>query len=337
MKLSFVIPAYNVSDYIAECLDSVIASDAEDYEIILIDDGSTDNTGSVCDRYAADFPELIKVYHQENVGLAGTRNNGIKYSSGEYIFFLDSDDYISAKGVKALIDTAEAFHLDVMQTSNQWLNEHTGESGKHILLTGTDVLLDHNGIRREILNSCKNDFLAFVWRFLYRRAFLIENNIFFEAVRFLEDAPFNMHVLGAAERFMVVDIPIVNYRIRDNSLLRRKYIRDYDLIFDHQRKMKISYFEKYFETDKAFYEDLAWQAVRRMLPVLLSNVYCNDIKNKYSLLKRIGNSEMMRESFNDYDINQFKSKSLDWWAVFFISKKLYLPAHLICKKVLYKR
>lgn len=336
MKLSFIIPAYNVSDYLSQCIDSVISSDTEDYEIILINDGSTDTTGEICDRYASEYPDFIRAFHQENIGLACTRNNGIRYSSGDFIFFLDSDDYISPSGVNSLIETAEKYQLDMLQTSNYWLSEYTGESGKQILPTETDVLLYHTDIRREILNSSKNNFLPFVWRFLYRRSFLIENDIFFDEVRFLEDAPFNMHALGVAERFMIVDVPVVYYRIRYNSLMRRKYIDNYDLIFDHQRKMKIRYFEKYFETDPSFYEDLAWQAVRRMLPILLANIYTNDVSGKYSLLKRLGNSEMMRESFRYFDINSFRSKSLDWWVTYFLKKRLFLPAHILCKKVLYK-
>ena len=97
MIFSVVIPVYNVKDYLPKCIDSVLAQDFTDYEVILIDDGSTDGeSGAICDRYAAAHPERIRAIHKPNGGVGEARNVGIEAAQGEYLIFIDSDDYIAA-------------------------------------------------------------------------------------------------------------------------------------------------------------------------------------------------------------------------------------------------
>lgn len=100
---SIIVPVYNVEHYLGECIDSVISQTYEDYEIILIDDGSTDNSGSICDLYKKRFDNKIKVIHQKNGGLSKARNTGIFYAQGIYIIFLDSDDYFLDKNALSKI------------------------------------------------------------------------------------------------------------------------------------------------------------------------------------------------------------------------------------------
>ena len=96
MLLSIIIPVYNVAEYLRDCVDSVLANDCSDCEIILVDDGATDGVcPGICDEYARKHPALIQVIHQENQGLGGARNTGISRAGGEYLFFLDSDDTIT--------------------------------------------------------------------------------------------------------------------------------------------------------------------------------------------------------------------------------------------------
>ena len=103
-KLSFIVPVYNVAQYLRKCVDSLLAQDYDDYEIILVDDGSTDNSPQICDEYVRENElesegvrelgkPLISVLHQENRGLSAARNAGVRIARGEYICFVDSDDY----------------------------------------------------------------------------------------------------------------------------------------------------------------------------------------------------------------------------------------------------
>lgn len=102
-KISVIVPVYNVANYLPKCIDSILAQTYENIEVILVDDGSTDNSGKICDEYAKK-DNRIKVIHKENAGLSSARNKGIEVASGEYLAFIDSDDYISEKMFQLLYD-----------------------------------------------------------------------------------------------------------------------------------------------------------------------------------------------------------------------------------------
>ena len=115
MIFSVVIPVYNVKDYLPKCIDSVLAQDFDDYELVLVDDGSTDGeSGAICDRYAAAHPERIRVIHKPNGGLGDARNVGLEAAAGEYLVFIDSDDYIGAGMFRTLAGAIDRFHSDVI-------------------------------------------------------------------------------------------------------------------------------------------------------------------------------------------------------------------------------
>lgn len=114
MRFSILIPVYNVERYLEQCLDSVINQSFKDFEIILIDDGSTDNSGKICDEYAEKYPNIIKIFHKENEGLLLTRRFGLKKSQGEYIIFVDSDDYVSTDLLKTVDETLNHYQCDMV-------------------------------------------------------------------------------------------------------------------------------------------------------------------------------------------------------------------------------
>ena len=111
--ISIIIPVYNVEKYLAECVDSVLRQTYTDYEIILVDDGSTDSSGRICDDYAAKDAR-IRVIHQKNGGLSAARNTGLREAVGEYVYFLDSDDYIEDCTLLRLTETAGEENADVV-------------------------------------------------------------------------------------------------------------------------------------------------------------------------------------------------------------------------------
>ena len=114
MLFSIVIPVYNVAQYLPGCMDSVLANDLSDCEIILVDDGATDGVcPGLCDEYAARFPDLVRVIHQENRGLGGARNTGLEAAKGEYLFFVDSDDTVAPDALKILRRAVMESHSEV--------------------------------------------------------------------------------------------------------------------------------------------------------------------------------------------------------------------------------
>lgn len=113
VKVSVVIPVYNVEKYLAQCVDSVLAQTWGDYEVILVDDGATDSSGAMCDEYAAK-DSRIRVIHRPNGGLSAARNTGLDAVNGEYVYFLDSDDYIEPTALADLVSAAAQEQADVV-------------------------------------------------------------------------------------------------------------------------------------------------------------------------------------------------------------------------------
>jgi len=129
IRLSIIVPVYNVQDYLSDCLDSIVNQNVDDYEIILVDDGSTDESGTICDNYCNMYSN-VKVIHKENGGLGSARNVGASTAVGHYIMFLDSDDYYMPNSLAELLDTAERDDLDILMYGAQILVED-GSSHKN--------------------------------------------------------------------------------------------------------------------------------------------------------------------------------------------------------------
>ncbi len=337
MKISFIVPVYKVEKYLDECVQSILNQSFDDYEIILVNDGSPDNCPAMCVGYEVRYPDKVRVVHKKNGGLASARNAGMLVAKGEYIYFVDSDDYLPEDKVSELYRKAKEFDADVLQTSFFMYNEDTGD--KKIVHTSfeKEKLLTHSDMEKELCFASSKTRIIYVWRNLYKRRFLEKNSIKFDDdLKMIEDGPFNMEAFSKAERFVAVDIPVLCYRIRDNSLQRQKYVPDYDKWLYHQWGLKLKYFSENCTPSKIFYEDIGEYTIKSIFPMLLGNVYRNKPDESFKVLKRLGNSEMMRRSFADYDINKFKSKSLDWWMTWLVKNKKYTLAHLMCKNILYK-
>lgn len=126
MKISIIIPVYRVEAYLGECVDSVLCQDYPDFEVILVDDGSPDRCGEICDAYAAQDPR-VRVIHKENGGLSDARNAGLACAAGEYVLFLDSDDYWNDSGVLSrLADRVSLTGAELLNFSYQKFSEDTG-------------------------------------------------------------------------------------------------------------------------------------------------------------------------------------------------------------------
>lgn len=337
MKLSYIIPVYNVEKYLKECIDSILAQTFDDYEIILVDDASPDNCPYICDGYAERYPDIIKVIHKKNAGPAAARNDGLKIASGDYIWFFDSDDVLKADCVNKVYEMALKNNVDILQMSFMSFHDGKDDSYKTESVFEYGKVIGHKELTKYVASSNTDRSVIFAWRNIYKKAFLDDNNVLFDpSLRMLEDPPFNTLAFLKAKSFSAADIPIYSYRIRQDSLQRKKYVENYDIVMEYQWSLKLKYYRDFSDNDGLFYKDIAEFTIKTNLPVLLSNIYSNSIDGKYTFLKRIGNSEMLRKSFEDYDIKEFKSKSLDWWATFFIKMKLYPLAHFICKNILYK-
>lgn len=210
IQISFILPVYNVEDYVAECINSIISQKDFRYEIILIDDGSTDNSGCICDEFADKY-ENIKSFHKNNGGLSDARNYGIHKAKGKYILFVDSDDYIDSKFLATLNAYLKDIREDVV-----FLN------AIKVYPDGRKVRMD-NGYDKypfyEIDKSIFMDRLTRIDKYpasacdkLIMRKFILNNNLYFEKGRLSEDIEWTLRVLLRSNSIRYLDIDYYYYR-----------------------------------------------------------------------------------------------------------------------------
>lgn len=229
-SFSFIIPVYNVERYLPSCLESVVQQDLDDYEVILVDDGSTDGSRIICDEYAARYPQF-RVIHQKNQGVASARNRGITESKGNYLMFLDSDDFlvpgslpqVLAKVLQQDIDVA-CFNTisgerDVLVTKN-FSTDNSELKTSHVM-NGDEYIASHN-------------FFATVWWYITKREYLQSLNLTFPEGHRLEDGSFTPFVLLHANRIMHIDTSVYCYVIQPGSIMHNKEReRNFNLLADY--------------------------------------------------------------------------------------------------------
>lgn len=193
MKYSVIIPVYNVEKYIDRCLKSIISQNYDDLEIIVIDNGSTDSSGSICDTYASEYSN-ISVYHIEKHGVGAARNFGLSKARGEFIYFVDSDDYLVGNLFADFADKLVSdLDLVVFSYYNSFEEDLTEKSRteKSLPFKGS---YDKDGFIKIFKELFLSDMLYTVWNKIYRREFLLENNLSFEQYELGEDVRFNLNV-----------------------------------------------------------------------------------------------------------------------------------------------
>ena len=218
--ISIIIPVYNVQDYLRECLDSVCGQTYRNIEIILIDDGSTDDSGNICDEYAQKDSRII-VNHKNNDGVSKARNNGMDIAKGKYISFVDSDDWIDRCYCEVLLNKAVALAADIVACSL------IGEDGTNKCTV--DGLTDSSGEMRRV-NLVDEKFEFFRWYSingpfckLFKRD-LVEKIRFDESLCVGEDLVFYIQALKNAKLCEAIAFPLYHYRIREGSAMHVKDI-----------------------------------------------------------------------------------------------------------------
>lgn len=238
---SLILPVYNVEKYVKRCVNSLLRQEYTDYEIILVDDGSTDSSGSICDKLA-DKNNNIFAYHKENGGLSDARNYGMDRAKGNYILFIDSDDWVDEKLLISLHNHLNKSNVDILKFGFQKMQEG---NYKNTFFSYFNIgVYDRRQIEETILpytigpkrlfcyeqNACKS-----VWSHVYSLNFLRENNIRFVSEREIlnEDYLFNLHTLLYAKSLEVTHYILYYYDYREGSL-SKKYITN-----EFERKLKL--------------------------------------------------------------------------------------------------
>jgi glycosyltransferase involved in cell wall biosynthesis len=222
MDISVIIPVYNVEQYLKRCVDSVLHQENVSFEIILVDDGSTDSSGKICDEYAAKHPE-IKCIHTPNAGPSTAKNVGYDIATGNYIAFIDSDDEIKPDMFNQMLQSGYQHNADIVccnyiQVDEKGNYSHTKHTGLEYVLT-QDEALKAILIKDKIYSQC--------WTKIYKRTTMQENGVRnTEGLKTEEDFIYNIQAFACSKTVCIVDKPLYIYTHREKSL-SKDYYRDH--------------------------------------------------------------------------------------------------------------
>ena len=216
-KISVIVPVYNVERYIHECIDSILNQTFKEFELILIDNGSIDNSGKICDDYGK-RDNRIKVIHTENVGVSVARNIGLKAAIGEYIMFIDSDDYIEKCTLMNSYSIAQMYNADIVMFALKLIYEHSNNKDEVVSYNKYDDIEIYSN-KEVIKKYLTHEIRGYVWNRLVKREILIRNNIVFPiGVGYGEDIFVTLETISAAQKVVLMNEAMYNYRQRKDSM-----------------------------------------------------------------------------------------------------------------------
>lgn len=282
--LSVIVPVYNAEKFLARCLDSLLEQGVEDYEIVCVNDGSTDGSGEILQRYKRKNPTVIKVQEQENRGLPAARNEGMRIARGDVLAFCDADDYLVSGAYRYLLDEFWREDTDLLRFDSLTLDkkmmkkrvERDDVSG-HVVFEGD----------ARVFFAERNASLCFVWQNLYRKSFLTEHGIEFRKLKQCEDTAFNLDVYMCGPKVKYVNSNVYRYTTSSGQITRRRepfYLRDvvesYLTLFKTMKDYALQYpnmeqaLNRYIEREmvacfsrvlSANYSECEWTALKSVL------------------------------------------------------------------------
>lgn len=287
---SLIVPIYKVEAYLPKCIDSVLAQTCQDYELLLVDDGSPDNSGAICDEYAAKHPDKIRVIHQANGGAGAARNHGISVSTGEYLLFLDGDDYLSEHLLsdlkKAMETTASDLYL----------------FGATVEKDGKEVGQLHELIPCDILCNAKDYpdlFFGIMapWNRAYKRTLFSEHPIEFATKVWYEDIRVVTKIHAVATSALRLSGAYYHYLQREGSAMNNKNVaRNVEILYAFDDLRQWFSENGYAE---AYKDELTFLAVQHLL--IAASVRVLMIDCKHPLLADFWN--YMEQHFPDFREN----------------------------------
>lgn len=291
-EISIVVPVYNVEDFIHDCIQSILDQTFKNFELILVNDGSTDKSGAICDEYA-EKDQRIRVIHKENGGQSSARNSGIDAAKGNYIGFIDSDDWIDPEMYKILYTKLVENSADITACN---LMQYDKDADKNLYCNKTDdVSYDRDSAMDELY---LNERLTFSpCNKLYKK------NLF-EGIRFkegyiLEDMDFSYRMMHQAKKVYYTGQALYNYRYNEKSTMRKVFSKKRLDEFEVRKNMYLFYQKNYPNRANELYAE--WFLTGLMLYISIEKYYQQE-KKQYKYLINIDRKKLKPLLFKqDYD------------------------------------
>ncbi|MBQ8146297.1 MAG: glycosyltransferase family 2 protein [Clostridia bacterium] len=325
IAVSVLVPVYNVENTLRRCVESILNQTFKDFEIILVNDGSTDNSGSICDEYAQSYSN-IRVIHKKNEGLGPTRNIGIKEAKGDFIYHCDSDDWLKEDLLEKAYAKITATNSDVVVFGYDIFTERNGDIIPFSSVFVEDnTYTDKNAVRKFFAEQYFNSFVVLsACNRMYRRAFVIENSLYFPELRRSQDVAYSLLLFNSIERLATIKETYYCYIIEPGVYKGRSFdemIEIYSMVYDWSK----DYFTR-------------WGLIETSAGKKLIDNVCEQIANysayaftvKYQKewkknAKKLVTDEKIRNYFSSYS-NEKKSRFM---SIFSIGIKIKSPILLL--------
>lgn len=305
--ISVIVPVYNVEKYLRKCVESILQQTYTNLEIILVDDGSTDSSGFICDELSQ-TDSRIQVYHKINGGLSDARNFGVEKANGEYLMFIDSDDYINKHMTEYLHNYAKKYDADLTLCDYIEVYENTNVDNNQEFKNIHHFLYDKHNAIYQLFQGLKTKMIV-AWNKLYKKE--IFNELRYEIGKIHEDEFMVHKVLEKCEKVCYIDVPLLYYVQRSESIMSKTYsLKHLDLLtalndrYEHYKNTS-------FENDA--------------LILLLRNY----ISQYFKVKRFLNDKEILKRIENGFNANISKVKHVQmkqWikFQVFRFSKTLYM-------------
>lgn len=248
--ISVIVPVYNVEKYLPKCLDSILRQDCQDFEVLLIDDGSTDQSDEICDNYAK-LDARVRVTHKPNGGSGSARNVGLGMARGKYIAFVDADDFVAENYLSRLLTVAEANHADIVQCQFQCVVENE-QPAEHSDAGKIEKIYSNIESLKEFCKKSGYLSTAVMWNKLYRKELFYD--IHYQEGKGVDDEYVICPILYRANRIIVISDVLYYYYMSGNSQMRntRPTLKKLDGIDAIEKQL-------------AFFEQISQPQLRNML------------------------------------------------------------------------
>lgn len=299
IKYTIIIPIYNCDIYLNRCIDSIVNQIKDGYELILVDDGSTDMSGDICDRYAKENKHIV-VIHKKNAGQSSARNDALKIAKGEYILFIDSDDYVN-EGYFDTIDSIIEKNKNIELINFGFLSDVDDLNFNNLssdeVSYAEKLYKSHNEIKDDFINLWDNTMLYNIWNKVYKKEIIDNKNIKFYKSDWGEDVEFNKEYIDSINSLYNSSKCFYHYIRERQGASTKKYKNNFFEIRKNEFIKFNEYFDKWNISKDKYYEYSCRRYIERVLGCI-ENVYCSDMKFKerYKEIKKIIHDPITREA-----------------------------------------
>ena len=285
--LTVVIPVYNVERYIKRCIESILVQEWKDYEILLVDDGSTDHSPQICDEYAKDY-DFISVIHKENGGLSEARNTGILHAKGEYVYFPDSDDWLEPDTFIALAEALESQEFDIISFNREFVNSEedaiVSEPEVTQVFEGKDAFVQM--LNHSYITGFANDKL-------YRKSLFSDHNIQFPIGKYYEDLGTNYKLFLSAKKVYATNQKYYHYLIDNPDSITQSWTekRFRDMFWFYKEIFYSDFVRSHFNREELYISQLYY--VNGLIH-LLASLYKSKLDRQYAEIRNDVNQELRK-------------------------------------------